>query len=112
MMTLDRMLERAEVGLKKERFAKVYKQLRAAYPQALQQLAAASDEHQLASARRALLRCQDGLARCHEARGELGPAAYAARAAIELACALDEPEDAIASRATYFRMLRGRLAAA
>jgi hypothetical protein len=111
-MTLDRMLERAEVDLKKERFAKVYKQLRAAYPHALQQLAAASDEHQLARARRALLRCQDGLARCLEARGELGPAVYAARAAIELACVLDEPEVEIASRTTYFCALRGRLDAA
>jgi hypothetical protein len=109
MVKLDRLLERAAAGLKQDDYASAYRQLRTAYPLALRQLAGALGPEDLAEARRVLLRCQDGFVLCHEARGELGPAAYAARAAVELAMVLEEPEQDLAWRATYLDTLIERV---
>jgi len=107
-VTLDRRLEDAEARLDRHDYAAAYNQLRAAYPMALRQLAT-TDPAALAVARRALLRCQDGLARCHEVAGELGAARHAAHAALQLATVLHEPELALGWRATYLDTLIDRL---
>ena len=109
MTGLDQMLVHADATLAQDDYARAYRQLRVAYPLALQQLAAVDSPDELVLARRVLLRCQDGLARCHEARGEIGPAAHAAHAALQLATVLEEPDAELSWRAIYLDTLIDRL---